>query len=407
MSGDKKQVEDLALFGGAPQFAETLHVGRPNIGDRGRFRELVDDALERRWLTNDGPYLAEFERAVAARLGVAHCVATCNGTAALEIAIRALDLSGEVIVPSFTFVATPHALTWQKVSPVFCDVEPDRYTLDPAAVERLITPRTTGIIGVHLWGRPCRVEALQELADRHGLALLFDAAQAFGCSYRGVPLGRFGAAEVLSFHATKVINSFEGGALVTDDGALAERVRQMRSYGFVEVDQVVSIGTNAKMSEISAAMGLTSLAALDEIVAVNRANHDAYRRGLADLPGVDLAEVDPDEEWHHHYVVVEVDETRAGLSRDRLQLVLEAENVLARRYFYPGCHRLEPYRSVFPDVAERLPVTERIAARALCLPTGQSVDEATVERLCGLIRLAVERSAEVNDHLAGKEHGAG
>lgn len=407
MTIDKRRTDDLAIFGGELRFERTLHVGRPNLGDTERFRTLVDDALERRWLTNDGPYLGEFERVVAERLGVAHCVATCNGTAALEIAIRALDLSGEVIVPSFTFVATPHALEWLGVTPVFCDIEPGRYTLDPGLVEQLITPQTSAIMGVHIWGRPCRIEPLQEIADRHGLPLIFDAAQAFGSSYEGVPLGRFGTAEILSFHATKVINSIEGGAVVTDDDELAERVRRMRSYGFVDVDEVVSVGTNAKMSEISAAMGITSLEAFDRIVELNRANYDAYRDGLAGVSGVALSEFDPGEQRSHHYVVVEIDEAVAGLSRDRIRDLLHAENVLARRYFYPGCHRLEPYRTRPGEMVDSLPVTDGIAARALCLPTGQSVDAETIGQLCGLIRFAVEHSDEIEQRLAAEERAGG
>jgi dTDP-4-amino-4,6-dideoxygalactose transaminase len=310
-----------------------------------------------------------------------------------------------VIVPSFTFVATPHALEWLGVTPVFCDVEPGSYTLDPDLVERLITPRTSAIIGVHVWGRPCRIEPLQEIADRHRLPLLFDAAQAFGSAYEGVPVGRFGTAEILSFHATKVINSIEGGALVTDDDDLADRVRHMRSYGFVDVDRVVSVGTNAKMNEISAAMGIASLEAFDQIVERNRANYQAYSDGLEGLEGVALADFDPDQQRGHHYVVAEIDEAGAGLSRDRVRDLLEAENVLARRYFYPGCHRLEPYRTRPGEMVYALPVTDGIAARALCLPTGQSVDGQTIGQLCALIRFGVEHSDEIEQRLAAGEPG--
>jgi dTDP-4-amino-4,6-dideoxygalactose transaminase len=403
----KTRVEDLACFGGMPCFAETLHVGRPNIGDRRRLLERIDDILTRRWLTNDGPYVPEFERRIADRLGVEHCVATCNGTAALEIAVRAVGLTGEVIVPSFTFVATAHALSWQGITPVFCDVESNTYTLDPIAAERLITAKTSGIVGVHLWGRPCRIEALQELADRHGLTLLFDAAQAFGCSYRGTPVGGFGAGEILSFHATKVVNAIEGGALVTNDRALADQARLMRSYGFAGFDEVVSIGTNARMNEFSAAMGITSLESFDDILAGNRGNYRAYEHGLAGVPGLRLSEFDRDDGATYHYVVVEVDEASSGLSRDQLQSLLWAENVLARRYFYPGCHRMEPYASLFPDAGGRLPVTERIAARALCLPTGQVIDEAAIERLCALIHFVVAHADEVSARLTSREATGG
>jgi len=255
----KTQIEDLAIWGNSSAFAKPLYVGRPNIGDRARLHERIDDMLDRRWLTNDGIYVQEFERRVADMLGVRHCIAMCNGTVALEIAIRATGLKGEVIVPSFTFIATAHALQWQEITPVFCDIDLETGNIDPARVEELITPRTTGIIGVHLWGRPCKIEALEEIAQRHGLVLLFDAAHAFACSHRGEMIGRFGNAEVFSFHATKFINAFEGGAVATNDDDLAGNIRLMKNFGFAGFDNVIYIGTNGKMTEVCAAMGLTSI----------------------------------------------------------------------------------------------------------------------------------------------------
>lgn len=390
----KRSVHDLALLGGAPAFSEPLYVGRPNVGDRERFMERIGDILDRRWLTNQGIYVQEFEREVAALAGVRHCVAMCNATVALEIAIRALGMKGEVIVPSFTFVATAHALQWQEITPVFCDVDPRTHTLDPARVEELITPRTTGILGVHLWGRACDVDALTEIARRRGLKLLFDAAHAFGCTRGGRSVGSFGDAEVFSFHATKFLNSFEGGAVVTDDDVLAARVRLMKNFGFADYDDVVYVGTNGKMNEASAAMGLTSLESMSEFVAANRRNHERYARGLEGIPGISLLRYDPREASNYQYVVLEVDEG-GELDRDTLQQVLHAENVFARRYFYPGCHRMEPYRSYFPQARLHLPQTERLVRRVLSLPTGTAVDEEDVDEICGIVRVAMEGGAEL------------
>ena len=204
---------DLAINGAPPAFDEPLHVGRPNIGDRDAFLRRVNQILDSKWLTNNGPMVQEFEQRIASHLGVKHCVAMCNGTIALEIAIRALDLKGEVIVPSWTFVATAHALYWQGITPVFADIAPTTHNLDPDAVRRMITPRTSGIIGVHLWGRAAPVNELQAIADEHGLKLMFDAAHAFGSTYGGQTVGRFGACEVLSFHATKCFNAFREAPL--------------------------------------------------------------------------------------------------------------------------------------------------------------------------------------------------
>ena len=246
---------DLAINGAPPAFKDPIHVGRPNIGDKQQFLARIGDMLDRAWLTNNGPLVQEFEQRVATYLGVRNCVATCNGTIALEIAIRALGLSGEVIVPSFTFIATAHALYWQGITPVFADIDPATHNLDPASVRAQITPRTTGIIGVHLWGRPAPVEALQQIADEHGLKLLFDAAHAFGCSHRGTMIGNFGGAEVLSFHATKFFNTLEGGAIVTNDDELAQSARLMRNFGFAGYDNVIYPGTNGKNSHFSPRTG--------------------------------------------------------------------------------------------------------------------------------------------------------
>ena len=283
MSPIKSRVQDLAVFGGKPAFDTQLHVGRPNIGKRAAFLKRVNDLLDQKWLTNDGPFLQEFEVRISQMIGVKHCVAVCNATIGLEILAKAIGLSGEVILPSFTFVALAHALRWLGISPVFCDIDPVTHNLDPSRVQELITDRTTGIIGVHLWGRPCEIEKLEEIARRHRLKLLFDAAHALGCSHNGRMIGNFGNAEVFSFHATKFVNTFEGGAVATNNDELAAQLRLMRNFGFAAYDTVSSLGMNGKMSEVSAAMGLTSLESLEEFVAVNYRNYREYSQHLAGI----------------------------------------------------------------------------------------------------------------------------
>lgn len=381
-------LSELAILGGAPAFKRPLHVGQPNMGDRDRLMERLGGILDRRWLTNNGPLVQEFEHIVAEFVGVRHCVAMSSGTVALEIAIRAAGLRGEAIVSPFTFVATPHALQWQQVTPVFCDVDPATHNLDPTRVEAMITERTTAIIGVHLWGRPCAVEALAALAERRNLTLLFDAAHAFGCSHRGQMIGAFGKAEVLSFHATKFVNTFEGGAIVTDDDDFAAKARLMRNFGFLDYDEVSCVGTNGKMTEMAAAMGLTSLEAIDDFYAANRRNYEAYRCGLDGIEGIRLLAFDESQCCNHHYVVIDVDES-AALSRDELQRVLWAEKVLARRYFFPGCHRMEPYRTLYPDARLVLPETERLTRRVLVLPTGAALGPDAVAVVTDLIGRAI------------------
>ncbi len=391
----KTSLDELAIFGGTPTFREPVHVGRPNIGDRGRLLERINDILDRRWLTNNGPYVQELEQKIAEYVGVKHCIAMCNATVGLEIAIRALGLTGEVIVPSMTFIATAHALQWQEITPVFCDIDPVSHTIDPERIEELITPKTTGILGVHVWGQPCDVQAIDAIASRRGLKVLYDAAHAFGCTHRGEMIGRFGSAEVFSFHATKFFNALEGGAVVTNNDELAKKVRLMQNFGFAGYDNVIYIGTNGKMNEISAAMGLTSLETLDEFISANRHNYHRYKAELEGLPGVRLLKYNEAEKCNFQYIVLEIEESITGISRDMLIDILWAENVLARRYFYPGCHRMEPYRSHFPHAGLLLPVTELVVEKLLILPTGTAVAEDDISAICQLLRLAFQNSEKL------------
>ncbi|WP_334162354.1 DegT/DnrJ/EryC1/StrS family aminotransferase [Phenylobacterium sp.] len=377
---------DLAINGAPPAFAEPLHVGRPNVADRELYLAKIEAMLDSGWLTNNGPMVHEFEARLAESLDVKHVVVVCNATIALEIAIRALGLTGEVIVPSYTFIATAHAVYWQGLTPVFADIDPATHCLDPASVERMITPRTTGIIGVHLWGRTAPTEALQALADRHGLKLMYDAAHAFGVTRGGRRVGGFGSCEVFSFHATKFLNSLEGGAVATNDDELAQALRLMRNFGFVGYDDVIHPGTNGKMVEACAAMGLVNLAGIDGLIETNARNHAAYGRGLEGIPGVSLLTFDPAERNNFQYVVAEIG-PEAGATRDALVEALNAENVLARKYFWPGCHRMKPYRDLFPWADVHLPATNQVAARVLVLPTGSSVSEDDIAAICGVIRV--------------------
>ena len=379
-------INDLAINGAPPAFDQPLHVGRPNIGKRKVFLQYVEDIFDRHWLTNKGPMVQELEQKIAHYHNVKHCVAMCNGTVALEIAIRALGLEGEVIIPSFTFIATAHALHWQAITPVFADIDPATHTLDSEAVRRMITPRTTGIIGVHLWGQAAQVAELQAIADEHDLKLMFDAAHAFGCSHKGTMIGNFGACEVLSFHATKFFNTFEGGAVLTNDDELAEAMCLMRNFGFLEMDNVIHPGTNGKMIEVAAAMGLVNLEAIDDIVETNRNNYQTYSEELSDLPGISLLSYNESERNNYQYVVMEVGDT-SPVSRDQIIQALHAENVLARRYFWPGCHNMMPYRELYPHAGLLLPDTQRVADRVIVLPTGTALSHNEITSICTIIHV--------------------
>jgi dTDP-4-amino-4,6-dideoxygalactose transaminase len=394
----------LAILGGAPAFSEPLHVGRPNIANRDQFLAKVGEILDSRWLTNNGKQVKELESRIARYVGARHCIAVCNATIGLELLIRALRLRGEVVVPSFTFVATAHALQWQGTAPVFADIDPKTHCIDPASVESLITPSTSGIIGVHVWGEPCATDALQDIAQRHGIELIFDAAHAFGCASNGKMVGTFGRAEVFSFHATKFFNTFEGGAIVTDDDALAGRLRLMQNFGFAGYDNVVLLGTNGKMTEVCAAMGLANFAALPEIVAHNLENYRDYRRRLESLPGINLKPVREDTARNYQYIVTLVDEDRFGLARDELVEVLHAENVIARRYFFPGVHNMEPYRSIQAR-RSALVHTEALCRDVLVLPTGTAVSATEIARVCEILHRAREDAPLVRARLTALRAG--
>jgi len=391
---DIKIPKDLAINGAAPAFEAPLHVGRPNIGNREDFLKYAGEIFDNRRLTNNGPMVQEFEQRVADYHNVRHCVAMCNGTVALEIAIRALGLEREVIIPSYTFVATAHALHWQAITPVFADIDPATHTLDPDSVRAMITPRTTGIIGVHLWGHSAPVEALQSIANDHGLKLMFDAAHAFGCSYGNAMVGSFGACEVMSFHATKFFNTFEGGAVLTNDDELADAMRLMRNFGFSGMDNVIHPGTNGKMIEIAAAMGLVNLESIDNVTDANRNNYETYHKELSSVPGISLLTYAESEHNNYQYIVMEIGE-KCSIARDDLIRVLHADNILARKYFWPGCHKMKPYRDLFPHAGLLLPNTSQVAERVVVLPTGTTMNDDNIRTIASVIRVSIENSVTV------------
>lgn len=361
-----------------------LHVGGPNIGNKKDFYRLVDEIFEKRWLTNRGELVRRFESELANYLGVKHCITICNGTVALEIAIKALGLTGEVIIPSLTFVATAHALQWQGIKPVFCDIDRETYNIDPNEIEKHITPNTTAILAVHTYSRPAQIDELQEIARRNNLKLLFDAAHAFGCSYKGAMIGNFGDCEVFSFHATKFFNSFEGGAIATNSNELAQKIRLMQNFGFVGYDNVDYIGTNGKMTEICAAMGLVNLNSIDSFIDVNKKHYNYYKDRITDIKGLEIIEYNEEEKCNYQYIVLEISpEYKYG--RDELIEVLHKNGIIARKYFWPGCHKMEPYKSLQPNAGLMLQTTEEVAEKIVVLPTGTTLGDKDLEKVVNVL----------------------
>lgn len=398
----KNSISELHIFGGLQEFESPLHVGRPNIGDRDFFLSQVNDILDTKWLTNNGPKVNEIEKKIADFVGAKNAIAISNGTVALELLIRAANIKGEVIVPSFTFVACAHAFQWQEIKPVFCDIDLKTHNIAPEEIEKHITPNTTAIMGVHLWGRPCEIEKLQKLADQYNLKLLFDASHAFGCSYNGTMIGNFGIGEVFSFHATKFFNTLEGGAVVTNDDELANKIRLMKNFGFQGYDNVTYIGTNGKMNEISAAMGLTSFDSIDKFISKNKENYEYYKSKFTETDGIDLIDYNHKEKNNFQYIACEIDEDKFGLSRNQLIEILLSENILARKYFYPGIHRMEPYKSYYPYSSQFLKNTEYLADRIISFPTGTAVDRDIIEKITNLVSFVHHNSDEIKLKLKGE-----
>jgi dTDP-4-amino-4,6-dideoxygalactose transaminase len=373
-----------AVRGGGPAFPEGLPLSRPGVSDPDAVASEVREILRSGVLTN-GPRVRELERRAARYLEVRHCVAVSSCTAGLMLVLRAADLSGEVVVPSFTFAATAHAVTWNGLRPVFADVDPRTLTLSPRAAARAVGVRTAAILATHVYGTPCRVEALADLAVGHGIPLFFDAAHAFGSRRRGKPVGGFGSAEVFSLSPTKVLVAGEGGIVATDDDVLAQRCRIGRDYGNPGDYDCLFPGLNARMSEIHAALALASFRDLDH--RIERRNHLArrYRGALAGVPGISFPRVDAGDRSTYKDLTILVDPEGFGLDAGGLSRALEAEGVETRRYYHPPVHDMRAYRWSAVRNGD-LRNTEVASRRALTLPLWEGMTDGQIELVAGAIR---------------------
>ncbi len=356
-----------------------------------RAKEIISDA----WFTNGGRKVTELEGHIAELHGVEHCIAVCNATIGLQLLLNGLDLAGEVITTPFTFIATAHAIKWQRLTPVFCDIDPITLTLDPRRVAEHITPHTSAILGVHVFGQPCDTESLDNLGKEKGFKVVYDAAHCFMTSHHGTPVAQFGEASVLSFHATKIFHTFEGGAVLTNNSELAAKLRLLKNFGFKGVDWVDYLGINAKMPEMSAAYGLALLPYMPETIQRFQRIQNAYRAGLNDVPGISFFELEEGVRGNRQYVVMFVDAGLLGLTRNQLWAWLWKQGVESRRYFYPGVHMCEPYRSGKPWFKTLLPVANRVTASVLCLPSFFDLGDGDLERIIGEVRYAHANSDEV------------
>jgi len=365
-------------------FEKPIYVTRPFLPPLEEFSKGLEEIWENRWLTNNGPIVRRFAQELCNFFESDNICLFNNGTLALQIGLQGMGISGEVITTPYTFVGTTHALFWNKIRPVFVDIEPDYYTLDPEKVEAAITPWTTAILAVHVYGYPCKLNALADIARRHNLKLIYDAAHAFGVKVGSKSIGHFGDLSMFSFHATKLYHSMEGGLLMFKESGLKGTFDYLKNFGFKNELEVVMPGTNAKMNEIQALMGIQVLKYLDEIIRDRSAITDHYRVRLKEVPGIHLPPpISPDVKYNHAYFPIEVDKREFGMNRDQLYETLQHYNVFSRRYFYPLICDYACYRKV--SVKDPLKVARRVADRILTLPIYDSLGLSDVETICRII----------------------
>lgn len=354
----------------------------PSLDD---FMPYLQDIWNRKWLTNNGHYHQELEKALCEYLKVPYISLFTNGTLPLITALQALRITGEVITTPYSFVATTHSLWWNGIKPVFVDIDPVTGNLDPDKIEAAITPRTTAIMPVHVYGQPCDTKRIQEIADKYGLKVIYDAAHAFGVEVNGESILNAGDMSTLSFHATKVYNTIEGGALVMHDEATKKRIDYLKNFGFANETTVVAPGINSKMDEVRSAYGLLNLKQVDAAIEARHKVADQYREALRNVPGIRFMEDIPGVRHNYSYFPIFIDAEKYGMTRDELYFKMKENNVLGRRYFYPLISEFSTYRGLESARLENLPMATRLADSVICLPMYQDLLEVDVDKIIKIV----------------------
>lgn len=363
-----------------------VFVTQPLLPPLEEFEVYLKDIWESKWLTNNGKYHQALERALCEYLGVKYISLFSNGTLALITALQTLRITSEVITTPFSFVATSHALWWNNIKPVFVDIEPETFNIDPDAIEAALTPQTTAILPVHVYGNPCNINRINEIADTYGLKVIYDACHTFGVTVKGIPVLNYGDLSVMSFHATKVFNTFEGGAIVCHDEATKKRIDNLKNFGFENETTVVTPGINAKMNEVQAAMGLLQLKYIDEALVNRRIIAEKYREALKNTEGITLLQDFPDVKHCFSYFPILIDRVKYGMTRDDVYENLKKENIFGRRYFYPLISQFPIYKGLESAKAGKMPVAEKIAEEVICLPIYENLELETVQYISRLLR---------------------
>lgn len=365
---------------------KTITVTSPLLPPLEEFMPYLQDIWDRKWLTNNGHYHQELEKALCEYLKVPYISLFTNGTLPLMCALQALRITGEVITTPYSFVATTHSLWWNGIKPVFVDIDPKTGNIAPDKIEAAITPRTTAIMPVHVYGKPCDTERIQEIADKYGLKIIYDAAHAFGVEVNGESILNAGDMSTLSFHATKVYNTIEGGALVMHDEATKKRVDFLKNFGFAGETTVVAPGINGKMDEVRSAYGLLSLKHVDASIEARHQVAIRYREALRDVPGITFFDDMPGVKHNYSYFPIFVDAEKYGMTRDELYFKMKESQVLGRRYFYPLISEFSTYRGLDSAHPDNLPKAHRMADTVICLPMHHELGEEELERVIQLIK---------------------
>lgn len=363
-----------------------IYVTEPSMPDLEEFIPYLEKIWESKWLTNNGQFHIKLEKELAEFLGVKHLCLFNNGTIALMVALQALRITGEVITTPFSFVATTHSLWWNDIKPVFCDIEDKTYNLDPDKIESLITPKTTAILPVHVYGNPCDNEKIQKIADAYGLKVIYDAAHAFNVKKDGQSILNMGDLSILSFHATKVFNTFEGGAIVCHDEKMKQRIDFLKNFGFAGETTVVAPGINGKMNEIQSAFGLLQLQYVEANIQKRKEIAAYYDKAFQKIEGITLPPRHPSVIKNYSYYPILIDTEEFGSSRDEVYDRLKKENIFARKYFYPLISSFSTYHSLPSAQPERLPIANQIAEQILCLPIFSDLKLSDLNRIIEIVR---------------------
>lgn len=367
-------------------FSQPIYITRPILPDLNQYKDQLEQVWQNQWLTNNGPQHQQLEKKLRSILQVPYLSLFNNGTNALLTAIKILNLQGEVITTPFTFPATPHALSWNNLQPVFCDIDPVTMNIDADKIESLITSRTSGILAVHVFGSPCDIEKIQKIADKHKLKVIYDAAHAFGAKINGVGIGNFGDVSMFSFHATKLFHTAEGGALTVKNKILKTRIDLLKNFGIKNEERVIANGINGKMNEIQAALGLLVLKYIKKERTKRKKILEVYKKNLRGIKGIRYLDLPSYIKPSYQYFVIRIDEKEFGQSRDDVYEKFKKYNVFTRKYFYPLCSQYLHYKNLFSSKKSCLPIAHKVVEEVLSLPFYGNLSLKDVRKICNILK---------------------